>query len=270
MAKAKKAEQLSEIIDIPVMFVEPDPLNNRVYNDADISELTESIKSVGLIQPIGVYRASNGRYRIIHGHRRWLAVQKIGDIDIKCIEYKNLTENDIRLIQLTENIQRADIHPLDEAEAIKSLRRLGLTYKEISDKLGKTVNYVTKRQALNDLIEPLKERFRNNDFDVPTALKIALMPEVWQKSNANRNNYNYMGIQFKHLDEARFDKTECQTCQFNSACNSLFEVDDAVCYNDMINLIQSRCEAVIELKLKYIDLLTATDEFNVIKPNSHE
>lgn len=232
MAKAKNTTNTQTIYSINLDMIVPDMTNARVYYEDDMYELRLSIKQVGLIQPISVQKNTDGDYGIICGHRRYYACKMLGMEQIPCIVFTDLSKNDIKLMQLTENIQRADIHPLDEAEAIKSLRRLGLTYKEISDKLGKTVNYVTKRQALNDLIEPLKARFRKGDFDVPTALKIALMPEVWQKSNADRNNWNYMGIQFKHLDEVRFDKTECQTCQFNSACNSLFEVDDAVCYNE--------------------------------------
>jgi hypothetical protein len=78
----------------------------------------------------------------------------------------------------------------------------------------------------------MQERFLKNEFDTATALKIALRPEWWQLQNHATPTNLFRFYETTNLYNAKFDKTDCKTCQFNSNCNSLFETDGDQCYNE--------------------------------------
>lgn len=217
---------------ISVAIIAPDK-NNVRKNLGDVSELIESIKLHGLLQPIGVCPDADG-FRIIYGHRRFEAFKKAFgmEAEIECKVINAQRDEDVRAIQITENIQREDVHPLEEAKAICELRGAGKGFQAIASIIGKSVPYVRKRIALNDLIPEMQERFLKNEFDTATALKIALRPSWWQLQNVGKLPQGMSFYATTNLYNAKFDKSDCKTCQFNSNCNSLFETDGDQCYNE--------------------------------------
>ena len=104
---------------VPINKVEPNKEQPRKhFNEDALLELSESIKQMGIIQPI-VVQDRNSYYEIIAGERRWRAAKQAGLKKIPVI-IKNYTEQEIVEISLIENIQREDLNPIEEAFAYKS------------------------------------------------------------------------------------------------------------------------------------------------------
>lgn len=218
---------------ISLVRITPD-FNNVRKEVGDVSELVESIKHHGLLQPIGVKPDADG-FQIVYGHRRFEAFkQAFGmDVEIECTIIKAQREEDIRAIQLTENIQREDVHPLHEAFAINQLREAGKSFQAIGAIIGKSVPYVRKRLGLMNLTETMQERFLKGDFGTDVAVQMAQMPVEFQEQNANvdadRFNFNTR----LYIEQAQFDIKDCITCQFNTNVNNLFPEfgEGALCKN---------------------------------------
>ena len=112
----------ADIMRIPVDMIEPNPFQPRMNFDSEaLEELADSIRTLGLIQPITVRRKADGRYQIIAGERRFRACKLAGLSEIPAI----VLDRDDRAaaqIALIENIQRENLNPLEEALAYKSLK----------------------------------------------------------------------------------------------------------------------------------------------------
>ena len=109
----------------------------QVFEDAALKELAASIKEKGILQPITARRRSETEFEIIAGERRWRAAQLAGLKEVPVI-LKNVTEQDSLEFAILENIQRADLNPVEEAEAYDHLMKTyGLTQVQVADRLGK-------------------------------------------------------------------------------------------------------------------------------------
>lgn len=119
----KQAEkpELPVIREIPVESIRPNPAQPRLsYESGALEELAESIRENGLIQPILVRQLLDGDYELIAGHRRWMAVRKLGQPTIRAI-VENRTDTESAVLALVENIQRRDLDCMEEARAIAGL-----------------------------------------------------------------------------------------------------------------------------------------------------
>lgn len=119
----------------------------------DLEGLADSIKELGIQVPINVHeKDSSGKYVIIQGERRWRAAKLAGLKKIPVIIDEEVIENDKRtLMQLTENIQRDDMRPLEIARAMKSLADTGMSSSEIGRRLGRSHTYVSMYLNLCEL-----------------------------------------------------------------------------------------------------------------------
>lgn len=125
-----------EIINISQ--IEPNKEQPRKNFDVDnLTELAESIRLYGVIQPILVRPLTNGNYQIVAGERRWRASRIVGLSQIPVI-VKEMSDNDVMKIALVENLQRQDLNPIEEALGYKSLiDEFSLTQEEVSKSIGK-------------------------------------------------------------------------------------------------------------------------------------
>ena len=123
---------------LPIERLEPNPDQPRKHFDPDaLRELADSIAKQGLIQPIVVAPAGRDRYQILAGERRWRACQLAGLHDVEVVVRDTPEEQRLELA-LVENIQRADLNPIEEAQAYQQLLDLrGLTQAEIAERVGK-------------------------------------------------------------------------------------------------------------------------------------
>lgn len=109
----------------------------QVFEDVALRELAASIKEKGILQPITARRKSESEFEIIAGERRWRAAQLAGLKEVPLI-LKAVTEQDSLELAILENIQRADLNPMEEAEAYDLLMKTyGLTQAQVADRLGK-------------------------------------------------------------------------------------------------------------------------------------
>ena len=147
----KQAEkpELPVIRELPVESIRPNPAQPRLsYESGALEELAESIRENGLIQPILVRQLLDGDYELIAGHRRWMAVRKLGQPTIRAI-VENRTDTESAVLALVENIQRRDLDCMEEARAIAGLiESTGMTQQEAARRLGKSQPAVANKLRL--------------------------------------------------------------------------------------------------------------------------
>jgi ParB family chromosome partitioning protein len=140
---------------VALASVEPNPEQPRRYFAEDkLAELAASILERGLLQPIVVRRRAEGGYHLLAGERRFRAARLAGLDRLPAVVRDG---GDALEIALIENLQREDLAPLEEAEALAALvDRHGYSHREIADLLGKSRPYVSNTLALTRLPEPVK------------------------------------------------------------------------------------------------------------------
>lgn len=146
-----------QAVMVPINKVEPNKEQPRKhFNEDALLELSESIKQMGIIQPI-VVQDRNSYYEIIAGERRWRAAKQAGLKKIPVI-IKNYTEQEIVEISLIENIQREDLNPIEEAFAYKRLlEEFNLKQDEVAERVSKSRTAVTNSIRLLKLNEKVQQ-----------------------------------------------------------------------------------------------------------------
>lgn len=141
-----------KLVEIDLNLIDEDTEQPRSHFDkTSIEELAESIREVGLLNPIKVYRIKGGRYKIVFGNRRYKALKLLGFRKVPCILSDNTDELDIYFEQLTENIQRRDFTPVEEALGFEKLldgEKWKVSKKYLASRLGKTEKYITNKLGL--------------------------------------------------------------------------------------------------------------------------
>lgn len=145
--------------------IEPKADQPRKYFDEEaLIELSDSIKTHGLLQPIIVRESAQGYYQIIAGERRWRASKLAGltEIPVIIMQADALEAAEIAII---ENIQRQDLNAYEEAAAYSSLmEQYGLTQEEVAEKVGKSRSAVANTMRLLDLPEDVLEMLKTRDI----------------------------------------------------------------------------------------------------------
>ncbi|HZY41730.1 MAG TPA: ParB/RepB/Spo0J family partition protein [Anaerolineae bacterium] len=149
----------SGLAEVPVRAIQPNPHQPRGFFDEQaLHELADSIREHGLIQPLIVVRSGEDHYTLIAGERRWRAAQ-IAGLDTVPVVVKDAAPQQMLEMALVENIQRADLNPLEEALAYKQLaEEFGLTQEQIAQRVGKSRVAVANILRLLKLPEPIKAR----------------------------------------------------------------------------------------------------------------
>ncbi|MEP6704480.1 MAG: ParB/RepB/Spo0J family partition protein, partial [Acidobacteriota bacterium] len=154
---------------IPITSIFPNPQQPRT-EFGDLTELTESIKAIGVLEPLLVHPTSDGRFMIIAGERRWRASQLAGLTDVPCIEMA-VDEKGIAEIALIENLQRKDLTVWEEADGLASLKeRFGYTQEEIAQKISKGRTTVTELLTISTLPDAVRERCRAGNISAKAIL----------------------------------------------------------------------------------------------------
>lgn len=141
----------NDILEIPLNEIRSNPYQPRkTFIDDTLKELADSIKEVGVIQPILVKKSIKG-YELIAGERRTKAARLAGLETIPAI-IKDFTDQEMMEIALIENIQREDLNPIDEASAYENIIKVsGMTQEEFAKRFGKSRSYVTNMLGLLSL-----------------------------------------------------------------------------------------------------------------------
>ena len=145
--------------DIPVSAITPNPRQpRRAFDEDALEELAESIRQVGLLQPVVVRAAGPGRYELIMGERRWRASQRAGLTEIGAI-VKQTQDNELLRDALIENLHRQQLDPLEEAAAYQQLLDdFGATHEQLAQKIGRSRPHITNTLRLLHLPPAVQKR----------------------------------------------------------------------------------------------------------------
>ncbi|MCS2450729.1 MULTISPECIES: ParB/RepB/Spo0J family partition protein [Bacteroides] len=227
--------------DLDITTVHPSADNHRkTFNDASLQELAESIREVGVLQAIAVRPRTAGGYEIIYGERRYRASLLAGAKTIKATIYNNITDDEAEDMSLSENLQREEVRPTEEAKAFKRLLEKGRydMYSLVS-RFGRSEKYIYTRLKLNELYQPIGELLDNETITISVAEEIStyepnIQKDVYEKHFKEDSRDNWAGYTLKlfrkyfeeyyttDLEQYKFDKTECKSCVHNAANYNLF------------------------------------------------
>ncbi len=137
-AAAPAPVQGETVRQIPVELIDRNPYQTRSHVDeVALTELADSIKASGVVQPITVRPGAEGRFQLIAGERRWLASQRAGKATVPAI-VRQVSNEQAMEMTIIENLQREDLNPLEQARAFARLgREFGLTQEQIAQRTGK-------------------------------------------------------------------------------------------------------------------------------------
>jgi ParB family transcriptional regulator, chromosome partitioning protein len=202
-------EAQSEYRDLPILSLTESPANpRRVFEDAALSELAASIKTQGVLSPLLV-RAKGSSFEIVAGARRYRAAQLAG-LDSVPVRIVELTDAQALETSIVENLQRRDVHPLDEANGFVALLHLDYTPEQISAKVGKATAYVVARARLAQLAPAVTEAFAKDEIGVGHALLLAkLQPDqqgealaaCYQEAYTNGSKPKRILLPIRHLQQ---------------------------------------------------------------------
>ncbi|HEX2163525.1 MAG TPA: ParB/RepB/Spo0J family partition protein [Thermoanaerobaculia bacterium] len=127
------------VATVPVDRLRPNRLQPRTrFDEAGLEELAESIRAQGMIQPIVAMPEADGGYTIVAGERRWRAAQRAGLAEVPVVLREAAGDRELLELALVENLQRADLDPVEEAEAYRALiESFGLGQQEVATRVGK-------------------------------------------------------------------------------------------------------------------------------------
>ena len=162
-----------------------DPISamRRFTDDDKLHELAGSIKQYGLIQPLVVMRSSKGRYEVIAGHRRLIASRMIHLVSVPCI-IRDVDAGDSEMLKVHENLYREDVNPVDEGNHfLVAMKKLGLSFGEMAEKIGKKEGYVKNRIAAAHFPDDVQEAIIVSGLPLTVANQLARIgDDVLRKS----------------------------------------------------------------------------------------
>lgn len=172
----------ASIQEIPVGELDPNPDQPRKsFDDESITLLAESIRDQGVLQPLIVVAAANGRYRIVAGERRYRASRAAGLETVPCV-VKDLDIVHQMEISLIENLQREDLNPIDAAKGIRALmQQCGYTQDKVAARLGKSRPAVANLLRVLSLPEEITEMVRDGRLSAGHARVLAGLSDAGEQ-----------------------------------------------------------------------------------------
>jgi ParB family chromosome partitioning protein len=182
-AQPGEEQQVTGYREVLVNSILPNPYQPRTHMEAELlDELAASIREHGVIQPLVVTQIEDGaigeRFRLIAGERRWRAARRAG-LDRVPVVIKEATERQMLELALIENIQRADLNPLEEAVAYQQMAEFSsMTQSEIADRVGKSRSTVANTMRLLQLPEPVQALVRQGALTEGHARPLLSLPSM--------------------------------------------------------------------------------------------
>jgi ParB family transcriptional regulator, chromosome partitioning protein len=174
----------NEYRDLPLSLLSESTTNpRRQFDEASLKELAETIRTQGVLSPLLVRPKDEVNFEIVFGARRYRAAQMAEAATVP-VRIKYMTDAEVLEAQLIENLQRRDVHPMEEAEGYKRLLTLDepkYSVEQIAAKVGKTPVYIAQRLKLTELCEAVVDAFYRNDIGVGHALMLAKLPADLQQ-----------------------------------------------------------------------------------------
>lgn len=260
-APAAKTITASEdfLAEVEIKLIKLSSTNEMFRDPGDmkedgLSELMQSIREMGVLQPVLLRASGNGGYILVAGERRLRACTALGMDSIPAF-VKIMSEEEAFELQLTENLQRKDVHPMKEARAFKFLQdKHEWNTAELAVRFGKSETYILQRLKLMELLPEISKDFAAGDLTLGQALVIARLQKEDQKTlvedckddngrlDSKRSYYqsvqqleDYISENItRELDKAPFDVNDaalvpkagaCSTCGKRSGAQSMLFAD---------------------------------------------
>ena len=170
--------QEGELRVLPIQQIQPGKYQpRRHWNDEALDELAASIKAQGLIQPVVVREIGKNSYELIAGERRWRAAQRAQLSELPAL-VKSVPEAAVPAMALIENIQRQDLTPLEEADALKRLiDDFDLTHQQAADAVGRSRASVSNMLRLTEMPESIKRLLDDGKLEMGHARCLLTLDE---------------------------------------------------------------------------------------------
>lgn len=177
---------------IPLTLLD-EPPHNRHINEAALEELADSIRQRGVLEPILVRPKGDGRYEVVAGVRR-VRGSRLAEQDDIPAQVQSMTDIEAREAQLVENLQREDLHPLDEAESYQALLTAdsSATVEHVAARMSKPPTHVYRRLRFLRLIPPAQSAFRADILTAAHAERLAGVPPEQQPEAFARCFYSLL------------------------------------------------------------------------------
>jgi ParB/RepB/Spo0J family partition protein len=170
---------------VPITLVDPNDWNPRTHvSDKDRDELRADVKAHGIQQPLLLRPIDGGRFEVVAGMQRFDAAQHAGLTEIPAL-IQTLDDAEAFEAAMRENIQRHDMHPMDEARAFARWKKFdpAFTDEAIADRIGKSVKYVQRRKRLLSLPGPMQDAFLAGAItDAHAAILVSVPDELKEKT----------------------------------------------------------------------------------------
>lgn len=170
--------QESSVAILPIASIRRSPTNPRKrFSESAHAEMTASIRRHGVMQPVLLrpWPDEPGLFELVAGERRYRAAEAAGLAEMPAL-VKDLSDDEVLHIQIIENLQRKDLHPLEEADGYKVLADRGHTLEQIAEEVSQTRSYVAQRLKLCSLNASSRKLFFDERLNAKTALMIARLP----------------------------------------------------------------------------------------------
>lgn len=272
---SKKANQKGterNIVSVPLADIQPSAYNPRKNFDQDsLSELSESIRRQGVLQPIGLRPlAELGRYEIVFGERRYRASLMAGLTEIPAT-VMDISDAEAEEMAITENLQRKDVTPMEESDAYRRLMDTGrYDVQSLVVQFGKSENYIRTRLKFSALIPEIAGLLERDEITISAADEICRYGEDIQRDMYENhlkdvwfNNWRGLkasdlaaSIEKKYTNDLSrydFDKTACLSCSHNTRNMDLFCSDGCGSCVNRTCLQERYTSYLVEKALKLMD-----------------
>lgn len=244
--------------ELKINEIEPNVNQPRKhFDDEKLTQLSESIKQHGIVQPI-IVKKENDVYRIVAGERRWRAARLAGLSTVPVV-IRELTNKQVMEIALIENIQREDLNPIEEAEAYEKLiGEYSLTQEEISNIIGKSRSAVANSLRLLNLQEKIRNYVINDEISSGHArallsiedkeLQKKVAQEIIEKSLNVRETEKLVKKYLSKNDKVKIVKRNEEIIQIEDKLKSIFGTKVSLINNNKKGKIMIEYYSVSELE----------------------
>ena len=228
------------IVSVVLADIQPSSYNPRKnFDETSLAELAESIRQQGVLQPVGVRPIEENRYEVIFGERRYRASLMAGLETIPAVIYE-VTDEVAEEMAVTENLQRKDVTPIEEANAYQKLiESCRHDIKSLAVQFGKSEDYIRTRLKFTTLIPEIANLLETDEITISVASEICrygedIQREVYERHLKDNGFNSWRGMKAvdvarrieqdftTDLDRYSFDKTLCKSCPHNTNNMMLF------------------------------------------------
>lgn len=228
------------IVSVALADIQPSSYNPRkTFDETSLAELAENIRQQGVLQPVGVRPIEENRYEVIFGERRYRASLMAGLETIPAVIYE-VTDEVAEEMAVTENLQRKDVTPIEEANAYQKLIESGRhDVKSLAVQFGKSEEYIRTRLKFTTLIPEIANLLEADEITISVASEICrygedIQREVYERHLKDNGFNSWRGMKAvdvarrieqdftTDLDRYSFDKTLCLSCPHNTNNMMLF------------------------------------------------